>query len=142
MNCFHCNYPLSSQGYKIFDENYNFEIYEFCSLNCGLKYIVDSKENLVKKLRNFFNFYNIDSKTLLTPESKIPLKQALPFERLKVFDGDLSYKDYRKDFITPNFYYDSYDIQNESFITYEAEYTQDHTSSVIEENDIIFLNEF
>lgn len=131
MNCFHCYYPFSKvfesedenidnyynnskigfQGYFIFDENYNFEIYRFCSLNCALKYIVDSNENLVKKLKNFFNFYAVDSKIL---------KQALPIKRLKIFSGDLSYEQYRKDFVCPKIfdklYEESYSIQS---ITYE-----------------------
>lgn len=120
MNCFHCYYHFSNnkennsetvgnyfQGYPIFDEHYNFEIYRFCSLNCGLKYIMDSNENLVKKLKNFFDFYTVDSKSL---------RQALPKERLKVFNGDLSYEEYRKDFICPKIYPIYNDIQS---ITYD-----------------------
>ena len=115
--CFHCYYPFSGtvgnysgtafQGYPIFDENYNFEIYRFCSLNCGLKYIMDSNENLVKKLKNFFNFYSVDSKIL---------KQALNIDRLKVFNGDLSYEEYRKDFVCPKIHPTYNDIQS---ITYD-----------------------
>jgi hypothetical protein len=80
------------QGYSIFDANYNFEIYKFCSLNCGLKYIIDSKNELVKKLKNFFNFYEISPKNI---------SQALPYTRLKIFGGDLNYKEYRENFVIP-----------------------------------------
>jgi hypothetical protein len=106
MNCDNCLFAFSNvypscQGYTIFDENYNFEIYRFCSLNCGLKFIVskaqeprsiDSQPDLVKKLKHFFDFYDTDSKTV---------KMALPRERLIIFDGDLTYSEYRKDFICP-----------------------------------------
>ena len=112
MNCDNCVFPFSKiyttcQGYAIFDEHYNFEIYRFCSLNCGLKFIIDSKTELVKKLKNFFDFYNIDSKSI---------KMALPKERLLVFDGDLSYTEYRKDFVCP--FVDTSYGYDENFITY------------------------
>jgi hypothetical protein len=120
MNCFHCYYPFVNvnenpefMGYSIFDEHYNFEIYKFCSLNCGLRYIMDSKTELVKKLKHFFDFYSVDSKIL---------KMALPIERLIYFGGDLDYTDYRKDFMRPDIYsinenihYNSHiDLQNVS----------------------------
>jgi len=98
-SCFHCCYIFKNnnsetmfQGYSIFDANYNFEIYKFCSLNCGLKYIIDSKNELVKKLKNFFNFYEISPKNI---------SQALPYTRLKIFGGDLNYKEYRENFVIP-----------------------------------------
>ncbi len=115
MNCFHCAYLIKTTGdYYIFDENYNFEIYRFCSLNCGLKYIVDSNENLVKKLKNFFDFYNVSPKKV---------SQALPFERLKVFGGDLSYSEYRKDFVCPfiDTSYDYIDTIYQDYIEYKVE---------------------
>lgn len=126
MNCFHCAYLIKTTGdYYIFDENYNFEIYRFCSLNCGLKHImseaqehrfVDSKPNLVKKLKNFFDFYSID------PKSQ-SIKQALPFERLKVFGGDLSYSEYRKDFVCPfiDTSYDYTDTIYQDYIEYKVD---------------------
>jgi hypothetical protein len=130
MNCFHCYYPFSKifnsediniyknfQGYFIFDEHYNFEIYRFCSLNCGLKHIVaeaqehksnDSKPDLVKKLKHFFDFYEISPKCL---------SQALPYTRLKIFNGDLSYTEYRENFVTPkNFIFE--DMENFQIFDY------------------------
>ena len=109
MNCFHCYYPFlkifkNFQGYAIFDEHYNFEIYRFCSLNCGLKHIIteaqehssmNSKPDLVKKLKNFFDFYEV------SPKTNKCLSQALPYIRLKIFNGDLSYEEYRENFVTP-----------------------------------------
>jgi hypothetical protein len=118
MNCFHCYYPLKNvndygiefEGYSIFDENYNFEIYKFCSLNCGLKYIMDSNTDLVKKLKNFFNFYEVDSKSF---------KQALPIERLVYFGGDLDYATYRKDFVCPDIYIQDENIYYNSYIDFD-----------------------
>ena len=168
--CFHCCYPFKNinteninfQGYSIFDENYNFEIYKFCSLNCGLKYImseaqevsskdqkvsgieirskdqkvsgiesqeVRSKPTLVRKLKNFFDFYSIDPKTQ-------KISQALPIERLKVFNGDLSYEDYRKDFICP-FIDTTYIYEDSSFIEYEVDY-EDKISEDLEQNILSF----
>jgi hypothetical protein len=116
------DYGIEFAGYSIFDENYNFEIYKFCSLNCGLKYIVDSKDQkvsenevfkptLVKKLKNFFDFYQIDPRTQKCP-------QALPIERLIVFGGDLDYKTYRKDFICPDIHISSENIIYNSYIDF------------------------
>jgi hypothetical protein len=145
--CFHCFYNISSieflskfQQVFIFDENYNMEIYRFCSLNCGLKFIMsfaqeqsskdlgaslcpelcskdrrspelcsmDSKTPLVKKLKNFFDYYEVSpkdlrsqeqgSKDLRSPEQSskdhiIPLN--IDFKNFT----DLDYKNYRKNFI-------------------------------------------
>jgi hypothetical protein len=121
MNCFHCNYQLSEvyssfQGYPIFDEHYNFEIYRFCSLNCGLKHIIDSKKELVNKLKHFFDFYNVSPKDV---------KVALHFNRLIYFGGDLDYETYRENFVTPiinNFYdYDNDIYVTQSYIDYIPE---------------------
>jgi 5'(3')-deoxyribonucleotidase len=121
MNCFNCCYPFSKifnsedtsvyenfQGYPIFDEHYNFEIYRFCSLNCGLKHIMNSKNELVKKLKHFFDFYEVSPKEV---------SQALPYTRLKIFNGDLSYIEYRENFITPeNFIFE--DMENIQIFDY------------------------
>ena len=107
MSCDHCFYEFSKiyptfQGLPIFDEHYNFEIYRFCSLNCGLKFMLNEaqersskelpKTDLVKKLKNFFDFYNIEPKSV---------QCAQPRESLKIFGGTLDYETFRKDFSTP-----------------------------------------
>lgn len=93
--CFHCFYNISSieflskfQQVFIFDENYNMEIYRFCSLNCGLKFIMDSKTQLVKKLKNFFDYYEVSPKEVIMPLN-------INMEDFK----NLDYKNYRKNFI-------------------------------------------
>jgi hypothetical protein len=93
--CFHCFYNISSKEFLskfqqvfIFDENYNMEIYRFCSLNCGLKFIMDSKTQLVKKLKNFFDYYEVSPKEVIMPLN-------INMEDFK----NLDYKNYRKNFI-------------------------------------------
>ena len=93
--CFHCFYNISSKEFLskfqqvfIFDENYNMEIYRFCSLNCGLKFIMDSKIQLVKKLKNFFDYYEVSPKEVIMPLN-------INMEDFK----NLDYKNYRKNFI-------------------------------------------
>ena len=97
MNCHHCLYPFDQvyhlcTGYATFDATNYFEPFRFCSLNCALYYIVDSGNNLPDRLKNFFYYYDVDPKKV---------KQALPRERLNILGGDLSYSEYRKDFICP-----------------------------------------
>jgi hypothetical protein len=69
---------------------------------------MNSKPDLVKKLKNFFDFYEISPKNV---------SQALPYTRLKFFNGDLSYEKYRENFVTPeNFILE--DIKNIQIFEY------------------------
>jgi hypothetical protein len=119
MNCDHCFYEFSKiyptfQGLPILDEHYNFEIYRFCSLNCGLAFIMNNvtseSKNLPQRLKNFFDFYNVDPKSF---------RQSLPRESLKVFNGSLDYETYRKDFITP-FIDPFFGFNEENFSLFES----------------------
>ena len=126
MNCFHCYYLFSQisedsetqefKDYFIFDEHYNIEIYRFCSLNCGLKYIMDSKTELVKKIKHFFDFYDVVPYSEKNPSG---VSQALPKERLIIFGGYLDYTTYRKDFICPDMHVKSESIIDNYFKSFK-----------------------
>ena len=100
MTCNWCSFnfkDLSSDfsGYTTFDKYGQSTNLYFCSINCCSAYITtdkyESQNNIDTKLDYLYNRYNI--KGIIT-DAKNP-------KRLKCFGGDLTYEEYRKNFICP-----------------------------------------
>ena len=119
MNCSWCSYVIGDDEpiYNTFDIYNRNSGMRFCSINCCSAYITTDKyesiTNINKKLDFLYEYYGINT---IIADAKNP-------KRLKKFGGDLTYEQYRCNFVFPKVpeYKNSFDIKNE-YYDFEDDY--------------------
>jgi hypothetical protein len=99
MKCRWCEFEIlenentfSEDVYYIFDVHNKILNHDFCSLNCGLSFIYREDIDVDERIKLLYDNYNINSFIFEAKDKSV----------LCNFGGNLSYEEYRKDFVCPN----------------------------------------
>lgn len=115
MSCDWCSFPLSLvfpgfTGYSYFDADGNFMREKCCSLNCCVAFIQRSDYQVDDKLKHLKQYYSIF----------YTIEPAKPRRKLSKFGGNLTYVEYRRNFICPS------PDENEEYYSEEDDYDNDY----------------
>ena len=140
MSCTWCSFNFNSidsyfGGYITFDKYGTKSGLRFCSINCCSAYINTDKYDSVvdnnKKLDMLYSYYGIEC---FIVDAKDP-------KRLKKFGGDLTYEQYRSNFICPDI--DGLDVKPKTHnYSYDYDYDYDYDYNRREKERIEYYDEY